>query len=357
MAVRICCAVVFTMLLNMNYYKYIDGEYFEGTSVNVRTRRRNRKKKRLRVLTFITIIIAMIACSAILIPHILPDSLASLQKTPSSTVKESGTAQPTIESINKGDYTTVNKTKKDIHIGNLILVNNQHAYEFPDTSKVVSVYEHKNKSYKVKNVNLALTKNVISELNKMMAEFYEQYGNGSVNIISGYRTLEYQQGLLDDKVHETGEAEALRWIARPGYSEHHTGLAFDLGLYSDAGVSTGFTGTGTFKWLDDNFYRYGFIVRYPEDKTEITGISFEPWHIRYVGRPHAEIMKQNNFCFEEYMDYLMDFEFSKHHLIFSSGDTEYEIYYTKSLKVAVPKEGTYDISGNNIDGFIVTAHK
>jgi D-alanyl-D-alanine carboxypeptidase len=338
----------------MYYYKYVDGEYVEGTSFEARTRRRKRKKKRLRALKSIVIIIALIVCGAITIPHILPDSLASLQQTPSSADQESGTARQAIENINKDDYTTVSKTKKDIHTGNLILVNSQHAYEFPDISKPISVYEHKNKSYKVKNINLALTKNVITVLNKMMAEFFEQYGNDSVNIISGHRTLDYQQGLLDDKVQKTGEEEALRWIARPGYSEHHTGLAFDLGLYSDAGVSSGFTGTGTFKWLDDNFYRYGFIVRYPEDKTEITGISFEPWHIRYVGRPHAEIMKQNNFCFEEYMDYLMDFEFSKQHLFFSSGDTEYEIYYTKSLKVAVPKEGTYEISGNNIDGFIVT---
>jgi D-alanyl-D-alanine carboxypeptidase len=340
----------------MNYYKYVDGEYIEGTAVKARARHRRRnKKKRLRALTSVVIIIALIVCAAIAIPHILPDALALLPHTSSSAVQESGTTWQTIENIDKDDYTTVSKTKKDIHIGNLILVNGEHAYEFPKNSKLVSVYEHKNKSYKVSSTNLALTENVILTLNKMMAAFFERYDNDSVNIISGYRTLDYQQGIFNDKVLEAGEDEALRWIARPGYSEHHTGLAFDLGLHNDAGVSSGFTGAGKFKWLDDNFYRYGFIVRYPEDKTEITGISFEPWHIRYVGIPHALIIKQNDFCFEEYMDFLKDFEFSKHHLVISSGDKKYEIYYTKSLKVAVPKEGKYTISGNNVDGFIVTA--
>jgi D-alanyl-D-alanine carboxypeptidase len=345
--------------MGMNYY-----EYAEGAPVSARTRRTRRRKSRknrLRALTVLTVLAAIIAVTVLIaggtigLPHLLPDYSSELFPQASSEADPaSGATWQATGDIDKDDYTTVRKTKEDIHTGGLILVNDQHAYAFPDNATPVSVYAHKNKAYKVKDHDLALNENVISAMNKMMAAFYDRYGDDSVNIISGYRTTDYQQGLLDDKVREAGEEEALKWVARPGYSEHHTGLAFDLGLYNNAGVSAGFTGTGTFKWLKDNFYRYGFIVRYPEDKTEITGISFEPWHIRYVGAPHALIMKQNDFCFEEYIDFIQDFEFSKHHLIITAGNTKYEIYYTKSLKVAVPKEGKYTISGDNVDGFIVT---
>ncbi len=60
------------------------------------------------------------------------------------------------------------------------------------------------------------------------------------------------------------------------------------------------------KWIEENAWKYGFILRYPEDKTELTGIQYEPWHIRYVGLPHSAIMKEKNFVLEEYMDYLKE---------------------------------------------------
>ncbi len=86
-----------------------------------------------------------------------------------------------------------------------------------------------------------------------------------------------------------------------GYSEHNSGLSLDVGS-----SLTKMERAPEGKWIEENAWKYGFILRYPEDKTELTGIQYEPWHIRYVGLPHSAIMKEKNFVLEEYMDYLKE---------------------------------------------------
>ena len=92
----------------------------------------------------------------------------------------------------------------------------------------------------------------------------------------------------------------------------------------------------------------------------MTGVSYEPWHFRYVGVPHAYLIQNQNMCFEEYIDYLKQFEFDKQHLEVDFQGQNYEIYYVKAnenqlTQVPVPKGRDYSISGNNVDGFIITA--
>ena len=124
-------------------------------------------------------------------------------------------------------------------------------------------------------------------------------------IYSAYRTAEYQQGLLDEKIAEveetgiTGEAamkEALMWVAAPNTSEHQLGLAIDITTEGEEE-----TLDDVYEWLESNSWRYGFIRRYPEDKIEITKIGYEPWHFRYVGYEAAKAMYENNQCLEEYL--------------------------------------------------------
>ena len=86
-------------------------------------------------------------------------------------------------------------------------------------------------------------------------------------------------------------------MADPGTSEHHTGLAFDLAITGEAS----FGATKQSVWLAQHCWEYGFIIRYPSDKTAITRISYEPWHVRYVGTEHALIMRDENLCLEEYI--------------------------------------------------------
>ncbi len=108
----------------------------------------------------------------------------------------------------------------------------------------------------------------------------------NLNLQSGYRSYSFQMNLYSSYVKNSGQAAADRFSARPGYSEHQTGLAADLGGTSNPGcnVEQCFDGTTEGKWLAANAYKYGFIIRYPSDKESVTGYEYEPWHIRYVGK-------------------------------------------------------------------------
>ena len=119
-------------------------------------------------------------------------------------------------------------------------------------------------------------------------------------VVSGYRTEAEQQQLLDEKIREfeaegygksKAERLAAQWVALPGTSEHQLGLAVDInGSTYDI-----------YYWLQENSYKYGFIYRYPADKTDITGIAHEEWHYRYVGVDAATDIYQQNICLEEYL--------------------------------------------------------
>ncbi len=121
---------------------------------------------------------------------------------------------------------------------------------------------------------------------------------------SGYRSYSYQKTLYDGYVRTMGQAEADRTSARPGHSEHQTGLAFDVevtGAKCHLEKCLGETADG--KWIAANAYKYGFIVRYTETKEDVTGYDYEPWHLRYVGvELAAELHKQNVETLEEFFN-------------------------------------------------------
>lgn len=123
---------------------------------------------------------------------------------------------------------------------------------------------------------------------------------------SSYRTAEDQQRIFDDKVAafegegmrpRDAKKEAANWAASPGYSEHQLGLAVDINSEDEALCSS----WDVYAWLAENCAEYGFILRYPEDKTEITGIDYEPWHFRYVGHEAAREIMERGICLEEYI--------------------------------------------------------
>ena len=133
----------------------------------------------------------------------------------------------------------------------------------------------------------------------------------SIIICSSYRSSETQQALYTQKVNqylaegfsqEDAEREAGRWVAVPGTSEHQTGLAIDLVALSYQILDEKQEETPEQKWLIENSYKYGFILRYPSDKSHITGINYEPWHYRYVGEEAAREIYENDLCLEEYLE-------------------------------------------------------
>lgn len=115
-------------------------------------------------------------------------------------------------------------------------------------------------------------------------------------VVSGYRSYDYQSTVYDNYVATYGQEAADRFSARPGHSEHQTGLAFDVNTVDDA-----FAQTEEYKWLEQHCVEYGFIIRYPDGKESITGYKFEPWHIRYLGKETAAEVAATGLTLEEYL--------------------------------------------------------
>lgn len=119
--------------------------------------------------------------------------------------------------------------------------------------------------------------------------------------VSGYRSETTQTVLYNDYVRKDGVEKADRYSARPGYSEHQTGLSIDVsGATGEFAVVDEFANTEEAKWLDKHAHEYGFIIRFPKGKEDITGYKYEPWHIRYVGEEIANEIAEKGITLEEY---------------------------------------------------------
>lgn len=120
---------------------------------------------------------------------------------------------------------------------------------------------------------------------------------------TAYRSFGFQTTLYNNYVAASGQAEADKFSARPGFSEHQTGLAVDVSSASVGyALTVEFENTAEWEWLNRHAAEYGFIQRYPKDKTEITGYMYEPWHFRYVGVEAATVVQREKITLEEYLD-------------------------------------------------------
>ncbi len=122
--------------------------------------------------------------------------------------------------------------------------------------------------------------------------------------ISGYRSYDYQETVYSNEVNSVGEIQANRYVAKPGQSEHQTGLAMDVLSDEYMSLDEGFENTAAFKWLDKNMSKFGFILRFPKGKERITGYGYEAWHLRYVGIEAATEIMDNGITLEEYLSEL-----------------------------------------------------
>ncbi len=130
-------------------------------------------------------------------------------------------------------------------------------------------------------------------------------GFEDVSVTSAYRSYSYQEYLFNYYLSINGGDydKVVSFSNPPGSSEHQTGLCLDMHNIA-SGADKSFGNTDAFRWLRDNCWKFGFILRYPEDKISVTGIDYEPWHYRYVGRYHAQRMYQAGMCLEEYLEYI-----------------------------------------------------
>lgn len=245
------------------------------------------------------------------------------------------------QTIDSSLYNIVDKTSEDMSKGALIVINNDHPTNFPDISdKLSNFYYSMGTGYKMSTFDINLSEEVIEPFNNMMNDFYTQSGINYVTIIGGY---------TDQSTDDTN-----------GTSDSCSSYSVDFKIVTESEILD-FDGTGEYSWIESNCYKYGFILRYPETDAETTGVQYTPNHFRYVGVPHSNIMQDKNLCLENYIEFLKSYDFYGEHLFVTLGNIEYEIYYVKEqgdvTSIPVPKDRYYSISGNNIDGFIVTSLK
>jgi D-alanyl-D-alanine carboxypeptidase len=185
--------------------------------------------------------------------------------------------------------------KVNINDWNLVLVNSDHKFTVPVNLELIEG-------------SFSVDRRIVEPTLKMFADARAQGFN--IQIISSFRTEAEQQAILNQKIAQfesLGEDEnsaqkhALARIARPNFSEHHTGLALDI---IDGNFSSNLTefveNTPGLQWLKQNCYHYGFILRYPKGKEKITKYIYEPWHFRYVGKKGAKYIFDHDLTLEEF---------------------------------------------------------
>ena len=261
------------------------------------------------------------------------------------------------------DYRLITVLNEDIYKGNLILVNYQYQ-SMIDGENLVNIYDNATSAIGVKDDDMFINESIVEPINKFFDDFAKAKGQASILISSSYRSKEDQTKIYNDSVKTTGRKSTAYYVAVPGFSEHQTGYCFDTAAYNYMGEMIELDGEGEFAWLSENCMNYGFILRYPDDKTNITGIGYEAWHFRYVGVPHATFICDKKICLEEYIEGLKDYTFEKGGLLIDRGNRgKWVTFYCPKLEafnntdIPVPTDSAkcpYTISGNNIDGFIVT---
>ncbi|MBO4243210.1 MAG: M15 family metallopeptidase [Clostridiales bacterium] len=185
------------------------------------------------------------------------------------------------EGLHKADVGETIPYEPEDYCENLILVNGDNTLD-PDFLPEVEFY---------KDTDVLMNSCIIDDYALLSAYINETY-NKKLCVSSSYRTYEDQERVYNE---EGPEIAAL-----PGTSEHQTGLALDLYVHRFAGA--GFIECEAGRYVNSYCQDYGFIIRYPEGAEDITGFSYEPWHIRYVGQPHAEIIAEEGITLEEYFD-------------------------------------------------------
>lgn len=183
-------------------------------------------------------------------------------------------------------------------------------YEVDDSDSllvIVNKYSHLTSNYKPKDLvyvdgaygNKVPFREVLKDSFINLQDAAKKEININLMPTTAFRDESFQTTLYNKYVASDGKEKADTYSARPGYSEHQTGLAIDL---KNMALTDKRLTDDNYKWLENNAYKYGFIIRYPKDKEFITGYEFENWHIRYVGKDNAKIIHDNNLTLEEYVD-------------------------------------------------------
>lgn len=231
-----------------------------------------------------------------------------------------------------------------IHNGLLILVNAEHPIQHMERPALAPA---------VPGSDILLDTRAAAMLSGVISRIGAA---GEIVPVSGWRSEAEQREIWDGSMRDSGEEFTRKYVALPGCSEHQTGLAIDLALRADnidfIRPEFPYDGVcGRFRALAAD---YGFVERYQSGKEGVTGIAAEPWHFRYVGRPHARIMCEMGLCLEEYVEYLRAYPYPERLLEVRGEVYEAEVGFAGARDTLGLPDAPYQVSGNNVDGYIYT---
>lgn len=250
-----------------------------------------------KFLLFISALIVLVII--IIFKNDISNANTNLNKTTDViSLENSAVATADNSSTENSDSININKEKNNLNNNsNLILVNREHTL----TENYVP------NDLIVPNISLTTAENMTEYVRAEAATAFENMFNDAEKDgiyligISGYRSYDYQQTVYDNNVKVEGEVKTSQYVAVPGSSEHQTGLVMDILSNEYSTLDAGFENTNAFKWLNENMSKYGFILRYPKGKEDITGYEYEPWHLRYVGIDAAKEIMEKGLTLEEYL--------------------------------------------------------
>lgn len=231
------------------------------------------------------------------------------------TVTETDIDKTELESIDVKDIE--NRTQS------LMLVNNDHRL---DGSFSAELGDYN---------GVTMNSSAVEDFGRLCADVKEKYGE-DLYVMSSYRTAEEQSEILDEQGSDTAQYV--------GASEHQTGLALDVYVQNYSGRA--FLKTEAGRYVNEHCCDYGFIIRYPLLKSNVTKIDYEPWHLRYVGKPHAELISKGYVTLEEYYDALEYGKFYRY--------KDYIISRQKSRTASVPADCDIELSYDNCGGYVLT---
>ncbi len=307
-----------------------------NSSIETRQKKANR-----RTYTFLGIIVLTALLIVVLLVTAIAGIITNVANNPD------GPDTPALDKDVK--WTEITVSDADAKFGPLVLVNATHKYTFPATNdhlnKIPDVWAaHPSpRPYQQSGLSNYMEKTALDALDQMLTDFAAATGNRDVQILYAYRTLKDQEG-----------KEIL-----PGYSDHHTGYGCGLNYRRD-GNNYDLSVDPIYTWLSDNAAKYGFIIRYPEAKAEITDVSDYVEYYRYVGVAHATYMTEKDLCMEEYMEVIKGYTQKKPLKITGVDGDKYEVYYVKvsgNTTVKVPENFIYTVSGTNDGGVVVTINR
>ena len=306
-------------------------------------RRRNRR-----------IAVLVLLCTAILVVWAVIISLASNifgeEKAVTTALNESEqvTAQ-TSEVVSEKSSFYGNAQTLSLEIpqssafeGTLTLVSDHLGYGIPSKKPMLTtIWGNKSQTYRVASSMLSLANEAFLAADKMFCDYNNETSNGDYQITMAY----------------SGDSPMC-------CTEHGTGYAFDVNVYTNSGMSMRLVEAGgIYNWIYENCAKYGFVLRYGKDKTAVTGMAYDADHFRYVGVGHAEYMSERGMALEDYIGEVQKHIYGEKHLEFSYGGVDYEVFYVNlptdvaSAEIEIPADVSYTVSGDNIGGVIVTLYK